>query len=234
MTNEQPSVRAIPLTPAVSEPHSPLRSEHAHAHRNLHRLLRVMKFGGTSVGDALCMRKVAEIIQNGARETELVVVVSAMSGVTNKLIEAATAAEANNRDRFTSILEELRQQHETTNEILIHSQVERDHLRHRIRSLLAECRQWCEETANSGELTSRMKDAISSLGERLSAPMLAAALDRYGLVGEAIEATELIVTDVFHGGAEPKMDLTVVRCENRLRPLLRKGIVPVVTGFIGA
>ena len=186
------------------------------------------------MGDALCMRKVAKIIQNGARESDLVVVVSAMSGVTNKLIEAAAAAEANSRERLTSILEELRQQHETTIEILIHSQVERDHLRHRIRSLLAECRQWCEETANSGELTSRMKDAISSLGERLSAPMLAAALDRYGLVGEAIEATELIVTDDFHGGAEPKMDLTTERCENRLRPLLRKGIVPVVTGFIGA
>jgi aspartate kinase len=234
MTNEQASVRAIPFARAVSEPHAPHRSEHAHAHRNLQRSLRVMKFGGTSVGDALCMRKVAEIIQNGARESELVVVVSAMSGVTNKLIEAATAAEANNRERFTSILEGLRQQHETTIEILIHSQIERDHLRHKIRSLLAECRQWCEETANIGELTSRMKDAISSLGERMSAPMLAAALDRYGLVGEPIEATELIVTDDFYGGAEPKMDLTTKRCENRLRPLLRKGIVPVVTGFIGA
>src|SRR5215469_13963634 len=152
MTNEQASVRAIPFARAVSEPHASHRSDHAHAHRNLHRSLRVMKFGGTSVGDALCMRKVAKIIQNGARESDLVVVVSAMSGVTNKLIEAAAAAEANSRERLTSILEELRQQHETTIEILIHSQVERDHLRHRIRSLLAECRQWCEETANSGEL----------------------------------------------------------------------------------
>ena len=234
MTNEQASVRAIPFARSVSEPHASLRSEHVHVHRNLHRSLRVMKFGGTSVGDALCIRKVAEIIQKGARENELVIVVSAMRGVTNKLIEAATAAEANNRERFTAILGELRQQHETTIEILIHSQIERNHLRDKVRSLLAECQQWCEETANSGELTSRMKDAISSLGERLSAPMLAAALDRYGLVGESIEATELIVTDDFHGEAEPKMALTRERCENRLRPLLLKGIVPVVTGFIGA
>src|SRR5215469_16172032 len=140
MTNEQASVRAVLVARAVSQPHAPHRSDHAHAHRNPQRSLRVMKFGGTSVGDAPCMRKVAEIIQNGARESELVVVVSAMSGVTNKLIEAATAAEANNRERFASILEELRRQHETTIEILIHSQIERDHLRHKIRSLLAECR----------------------------------------------------------------------------------------------
>src|SRR5215467_11218382 len=143
MTNEPSSVRAVPFVPAVFEAHASHRSGHASVHRNLHHSLRVMKFGGTSVGDALCMRKVAEIIQNGARESELIVVVSAMSGVTNKLIDAATAAEANNRERFTSILEELRQQHETTIETLIHSQKERNHLRHKIRGLLAECRQWC-------------------------------------------------------------------------------------------
>jgi aspartate kinase len=234
MTNEQASVRAIPFARAVSDPHAPLRSEHVHVHRNLRRSLRVMKFGGTSVGNALCIRNVAEIIQRGARENELVVVVSAMSGVTKRLIEAAMAAEANNRERFTAILGELRQQHESTIEILIHSQMERDHLRRKIRSLLAECQQWCEETAACGELNSRMKDVISSLGERLSAPILAAALERYGLVGESIEATDLIVTDDFHGAAEPKMALTRERCDNRLRPLLLKGIVPVVTGFIGA
>ena len=63
---------------------------------------------------------------------------------------------------------------------------------------------------------------------------MAAAISVLGISSEPIEATELIVTDGFHGGAEPIFDLTRQRCEARLRPLLQKGIVPVVTGFIGA
>jgi aspartate kinase len=55
-----------------------------------------------------------------------------------------------------------------------------------------------------------------------------------GVTSACIEATELVVTDSYHGGAEPWMDLTSAACEARLRPLLQQGIVPVVTGFIGA
>src|SRR5439155_4013598 len=65
-------------------------------------------------------------------------------------------------------------------------------------------------------------------------PLVAAAVRALGLPSEAIEATELIVTDAFHGGAEPHMELTRKKSQARLRPLLEKGIAPVVTGFIGA
>jgi aspartokinase/homoserine dehydrogenase 1 len=84
------------------------------------------------------------------------------------------------------------------------------------------------------EMTPRTRDAISGLGERLSAPLVAAALAERGVASEAIEATELIVTDARHGAAEPYIDLTRERCEARMRPLLRRRIVAVVTGFIGA
>ena len=84
------------------------------------------------------------------------------------------------------------------------------------------------------ELTPRTLDEISSLGERLSAPIVAEAVKALGLNSEAIEATELIVTDAYHGGAEPRMDLTREKSKARLRPLLEQGVVPVVTGFIGA
>src|SRR5271169_3696391 len=83
------------------------------------------------------------------------------------------------------------------------------------------------------ELTPRERDAISCLGERLSAPLVAAALAEQGVRSEAIDATELVITDSCHGAAEPFMDLTRERCEARLRPLLLQGIVAVVTGFIG-
>ena len=59
--------------------------------------LRVMKFGGTSVGDASCIARVAQIVRDAARESSVVVVVSAMRGVTNHLIEAAGRAEASDR-----------------------------------------------------------------------------------------------------------------------------------------
>ena len=63
---------------------------------------------------------------------------------------------------------------------------------------------------------------------------IAAALTECGVASEAIEATELIQTDSCHGSADPRMDVTGERCQARLRPLLQKGVVPVVTGFIGA
>ena len=100
--------------------------------------------------------------------------------------------------------------------------------------ILGEATRLCEGTALLRELTPRTLDIVSSFGERLSAPTVAAAISVLGISSEPIEATELIVTDGFHGGAEPIIDLTRQRCEARLRPLLQKGVVPVVTGFIGA
>ena len=222
------SVRVFPEHPA------PHRSAHTRAHRDVPRPLRVLKFGGTSVGDASCIRQVVEIIKNNARDGELVVVVSAMSGITNKLLEAATHAEAKNRGRAGEILEEVRQKHEIAIRTSISCEAEQDRVQRKISDLLEECGRWCDSTAALGELTPRMRDSISSLGERLSVPLVAAALASHGLSCEPLEATDLIVTDSSFGSADPKMDLTAERCERRLRPLLRKGIIPIVTGFIGA
>jgi len=213
---------------------APHRSAHPRPHREAPRSLRVMKFGGTSVGDASCIRQVVEIIKNNARDGELVVVVSAMSGTTNKLIEAAIEAEAKNRARAAEILEEVRQKHEAAIRTSISCEAEQDRVQRKISDLLEECGRWCDSTAALGELTPRMRDSISSLGERLSVPLVAAALASHGLSCEPLEATDLIVTDSSFGCADPKMDLTAERCERRLRPLLRKGIIPIVTGFIGA
>ena len=234
MSNERANIQTSRSARVLPEPLAPHRVGHSHLQRYGQRVLRVMKFGGTSVADASCIRKVAEIVKNNFRDSDLVVVVSAMSGVTNKLIEAATQAEARNQGRVVEILGEVRDQHETAVRALIHSADRRDRLQTRIDDLLEECMQSCDSTAELGELTPRARDAISSMGERLSAPLVAAALEPYGLTGEALETTDLIVTDSGHGAADPKMDLTAERCEQILRPLLRKGVIPVVTGFIGA
>jgi bifunctional aspartokinase / homoserine dehydrogenase 1 len=197
-------------------------------------LLRVMKFGGTSVGDASCIARVAKIVRDASGRDQIVVVVSAMGGVTNRLIEAAQQSVSGNRDRTTSLLAQLRDQHQQAMDSLIREPERRRQLAAIFEETFDEGRRLCEGTALLRELTPRALDAISSLGERLSAPLVAGALAELGAASEAVNATELIVTDSFHGAAEPLMDPTCERCKSRLRSLLQNGIFPVVTGFIGA
>jgi aspartate kinase len=193
-----------------------------------------MKFGGTSVGDSSCIARTAQICAEAARDGSVVVVVSAMGGVTNRLIEAANFAEAGDGDKSSEHLAAIRKQHEVALDALIADAATRKKLAQRMEEILGEATRLCEGTALLRELTPRTLDLISSLGERLSAPLVAAAISALGIQSEPIEATELIVTDGFYGGAEPMIDLTRQRCEEHLRPLLQKGVVPVVTGFIGA
>src|SRR5262249_30699816 len=149
-------------------------------------------------------------------------------------IEAAAESAAQHRDKAACILAELRTKHDLALHALLPSTPERSRIERRIRELFGECERWCENIAQTGNLTPQIRDLISSLGERLSAPMVAAALTAQGVPSEPIEATELVVTDDYYGSADPKMELTQARCEERLRPLLRCGVIPIVTGFIGA
>jgi bifunctional aspartokinase / homoserine dehydrogenase 1 len=196
--------------------------------------LQVMKFGGTSVGNAECIARAAQIVANTARDIRCVAVVSAMSGVTNRLIEAAKTAQAGNAPGATAIIESLRTQHENALETLVRNGEECERVRQKIEEVLALGLRFCGGTALLRELSPRTLDTISSLGERLSAPLVAAAVRELGLHAEAVDATELIVTDGYHGGAEPQMEFTRAKSQQRLRPLLERGVVPIVTGFLGS
>ncbi|HZQ21098.1 MAG TPA: aspartate kinase [Terriglobales bacterium] len=208
-------------------------SQHRSARHNRQRPLRVMKFGGTSVADANCISKVVEIIREHARTGDLVVVVSAMAGVTNDLIEAANQAKLGNYSAVATIVAGLRRRHEDVVNSFRYSN-EKPRLQETIQRLLNECDQLCRGTMLLGELTSRAQDFISSLGERLSAPLVAAALKEQGIASQAVDATELIVTNSYHGAADPLIEPTRDRSESNLRPLLDRGMIPIVTGFIGA
>ena len=194
--------------------------------------LCVMKFGGTSVGDAICIRRAAEIVKAAAERQPVVVVVSAMSGVTNRLIEAARRAEAGEEEHVTPLVHELKAQHEAVVEALVQDSrvaIASAHAR-----VLNELERMLHGTALLRELTPRALDAISGIGERLSAPLLAGAISQLGRRSVPISATEVIITDSHHGRAEPLMEETHRRSEARLRPLLNDGVVPIVTGFIGS
>src|SRR4029077_10244523 len=196
--------------------------------------VQIMKFGGTSVGDASCIGRAAQIVAQAARENAVTAVVSAMSGVTNRLVEAANRAGSGDREAGSALIAGLRQQHTAALAALVSDESRRAGVASALDEIFAEGRRRLDGTALLRELTPRALDAISSLGERLCAPIFASALLELGVKSQAIAATELIVTDTFHGGAEPRMDLTRGRCEATLRPLLNESCVPVVTGFIGA
>src|SRR5580704_2236735 len=128
--------------------------------------LQVMKFGGTSVGDAACIARTAQIIAQSAREGGCVTVVSAMSGVTNRLIEAAKRAGAGETGQGTSVLAALRNQHEEALKNLVRDENARKSVREEMEEVFAEGSRLFEGTALLRELTPRTLDAISSLGER--------------------------------------------------------------------
>ncbi|HXX15879.1 MAG TPA: aspartate kinase [Candidatus Eremiobacteraceae bacterium] len=196
--------------------------------------LQVMKFGGTSVGNAECIARAAKIIANGARQGHCVAVVSAMGGVTNQLVEAAQIAQSGNAQAATAIIGRLRSQHEQALNSLVKEGEQSAPVRKKLDSVLAEGLRFCEGTALLRELSPRTLDVIASLGERLSAPLVSAAVRELGIESEPVEATELIVTDELHGGAEPQMQATRAKSKDRILPLLQRGAVPVVTGFLGA
>jgi len=193
-----------------------------------------MKFGGTSVGDAACIARAAAIVKSASAERSVAVVVSAMSGVTNRLIDSAHHAEAGEAEYANNVVAELRAQHEKALQALVSDSQRAADVEKSLGDVLAELERLLQGTALLRELTPRALDAISGTGERLSAPLLAAAVNELGVSSVAVSATQVIVTDPHHGRAEPLMEPTRERAERILRPLLKKGVVPVVTGFIGA
>lgn len=201
----------------------------------------VQKFGGTSVGNGGRLAGVADIIirqherpsiEEGVTGT--VVVVSAMSGVTDQLIAGGWAA-AEGRDRdFREIKAGLLQRHLEAAEALLGSGPQRLEISGMIEDRLHELERLYRSIAILGEFTPRVSDAVSSIGEFLSANLLAAVFRERGVRTQAISAVELIVTDSHYGQARPLLDQTNARLAERLAPMVTRGIIPVVTGYLGA
>ncbi len=195
----------------------------------------VLKFGGTSVGSPEAFAHAADAVI-GAREQDrqVVVVTSAMSGVTDALIASAEAAEAGDLTSYQRSQSELLDRHREVAEALVSDESERATLTQWFRDRLDELGRLCQSIAVLGELTPRGRDVVSGLGERMSAPLLASVLRDRGVEARAMEATHLVVTDDRFGEAAPIMDATCKKARSALLPVLERGAVPVVTGFIGA
>lgn len=194
-----------------------------------------MKFGGTSVGSPEAINNVVGIVAEAqARGDQVIVVVSAMSGVTDMLLSSLREAAAGNKWGYLSTAQKLRDKHEETLNLLVGPGKSRDSVLHEIQSLLTQYSELCQAVNILEEATPRISDAIVSFGERMSCRLVAAALRQHGINGQAFEASEFIRTDDHYGSAAPQWGETERLIRSKLIPAIERGIVPVVTGFIGA
>ena len=194
----------------------------------------VMKFGGTSVGSVEAIREVVRIVQAARSSgdwTSVVVVVSAMSKVTDMLLGAAAAAAAGDDLRPKQLAAEMQSRHLAALHELAPSASAAGEA---ILAYLAEFVALCHAIFILGEASCRALDAVASLGERMSAPLVAAALTQAEVPARAVDTANIVVTDAVYQSASPDMAATQAKAEAQLRPLLEAGVVPVATGFIGA
>ncbi len=197
-----------------------------------------MKFGGASVGSTTALTQVLSIVlQEHERWDNVLLVVSALDGVTDALIEAAMHAQLSNRRGYRRIVTTLRTRHLSLVETLPLGVTERNALQADIDRLLFDMLDTCEAMAddpNNAQTTPATTDKIIGVGERLAARIVAALLRQNNLRGVAMDATDFIVTDNIFGNATPILELTRQKIEAILLPMLTRKIIPVVTGFIGA
>jgi aspartate kinase len=194
-----------------------------------------MKFGGTSVGTPEAMAQSVQIVQKAAAVwPRLVVVTSALSGITDLLLSTASQAAAGETGSIAAAAAQILERHERILAALVPHIEQRQPILAQIRQLAAHFDSLCQAIAVLGEASPRALDAVASLGERLAVRILAAGLQSAGSPAQAVEASRLIITDAIFQSAHPNFEATGVATRSTLNPLLLDGCIPVVTGFMGA
>ncbi len=195
----------------------------------------VMKFGGTSVGSTTAMAQAVAIVSETLPAwPRMVVVVSALSGVTDRLLASAGQALQGDSSLSVRTASELTLQHTEMLEALVKDPKRRSDTGAEVQGLLDEFTSLCHAISVLGEATPRAMDAVVSLGERMSVRLMNAALESAGVCSQAVDATRLIITDDTYQAAHPDFELSTANTRRYLVPVLDQGCVAVVTGFIGA
>ncbi|HCP47390.1 MAG TPA: hypothetical protein DIU15_15215, partial [Deltaproteobacteria bacterium] len=197
--------------------------------------LEVHKFGGTSLGQSDRIQGAASLVGIAAEEAQVVVVASAMGGVTDTLVQAAQLAVDGSRDKARSTIDELLQKHLSCLDRLGQPPQgsESDKPKERLEGLASELHQLLSAVVLLGELTARTRDRILACGEKMCVPLLAQAIRQTGRESVALNADTFLETDENFGEAAPLQvvaDRTIVAT---LKPYIDQGQVPVVTGFCG-
>ena len=190
----------------------------------------VMKFGGTSLEDAAAFSRVARLLVSS--EAPTVVVVSAMSGVTDALMKALDVACAHQGPAAEVLLDEQLERHlevavDLCPQALPKVQVVIEGVRRQITDVL-------RLAGNEPGAFGATSDAVSAYGEMLSAQLLTFVLNELGSPALYVDSRRCITTDNAHGNARPLAAPTTANTRMILGPLLEQKRLPVLGGFIGA
>jgi aspartokinase/homoserine dehydrogenase 1 len=192
--------------------------------------MQILKFGGTSVANAENINKVVAIVQKAIQKDKTIVVVSALGGVTDLLLSAASLA-AEGNETYKEKLSIIEQRHLDTVKALIPT-AHQSSLLSLVKKSCNEIEDICNGVFMLGELTARTKDRISSYGEWLSSQIVSAKLKSYGVNNEWKDARELIVTDSNYTAAEVQFEST----NEKIKQFISKSGASlfIIPGFIAA
>ncbi len=197
----------------------------------------IMKFGGTSVADADAMDRVIRIVRDqldrNPQDKPPVVGVSAMSKVTDRLIETGRLAGIGEADAAAKTLGDLLERHLVVARSLVSGEA-LEKVNARLTEDFAALTADVRTHAARGEVTPRAHDALVAMGELASSRIVAAAFIERAVPAVWVDARKVLVTDNEHMAALPDMDTTLVRTQDLLGSRVAAGEVPVLGGFIGA
>ena len=193
----------------------------------------VMKFGGTSMGSAERIRVAARISAEQHAKRPVVTVVSAMSKVTDLILDTLRKAEVGDQADLDNNLKRLHDRHREACRELLPADRQEDALAG-VAAVISDLSRIAKGMMMLGECPPRSIDEALAVGERLSALMLAQYLESTGIRAVAVNAADLIATDAVFGNATPLMAPTRERCGTIVTPMLEAHVLPVVTGFNGS
>jgi len=194
----------------------------------------VLKFGGTSISTAKNIRQVASYIHSLSRQNQVVVVCSAIDGITDDLIHISKFIQRGNKEAVNKLIAKIISRHKQLANETIKKPQNRKKLLETLSSDLSELEELLHGVILLGEVTPRSLDYIVSFGERLSIKIIAHALLDLGRKSVPLTGGEAgIVTDSNFGESRPLMDTTRLRIIKNVDSLLSKKTVPVIGGFAG-
>jgi len=195
----------------------------------------VLKYGGTSLSSPSDIRNVAKNVASLAKNNEIVVVCSAIDGVTDDLIRISTMIEQRNKNDATKTLDNVIKKHKQFANQTIKSSTIKKQLLEKLNIDVLELQELVRGLTLLKEVSTRSLDYLISFGERLSDDLVSFSLQDLKNKSTALNGKEVgIVTDSNFGESRPLMDTTRIRISKTLGSLLSKKIIPVVGGFAGA
>ncbi len=193
--------------------------------------MKVLKFGGTSVKNSTNINKVISIVKGKLNDDKVLVVVSALGGITNKLLEASAKAAAGD-NTYTQVVKDIHEAHLTTAKELVKNAERQANTINYLQGVLKNFDDLLHGIYLIREISVRTTDIISSFGERMSAYIIAQAFCEQDTKAEFLDARDVVVTNNNFGAAAVEFDITDKKIQDHLAA--SNGVLQIATGFIGA